>query len=236
MINFYDRAFYNKKRAHFFLKSCLFTYFIYFGTFKQAITESVKVQIAMLIGVFMSVSLFAQDDVSQFFDDEGISTPDNAFKIDFFATAGGDLTFLYERFFTDEFSVELGVGFGLAKGIEPIFLSLDTEEFFTQRGGGFKIIVNPRFHPWGDRREDFVYGINFFFRELTDVQYANNKIDRTDLFIGLYQGYLWEVGNRMSLELGYRVGFMSVKGDIDFSYLRDALFNFGCSFKLAYHK
>lgn len=195
-----------------------------------------KGQLTLLVAIYMSISLSAQDNLSQYFDDGGISTANNALKIDLFATAGGDLTFLYERFFTNKLSLEVGVGFALGKGVEPLFIYFDTEELLTERGGGFKFLVNPRYHPWGGRREDFVFGINFFIRNLSDVKYSDLTLDRTDTFIGFYQGYLWELGNRMSLELGYQLGLLLIEENIEIPYLQKSAMNLGFSFKLSYHK
>ncbi|NEN24905.1 hypothetical protein G3O08_15495 [Cryomorpha ignava] len=195
-----------------------------------------KGQITLLVGIFLSITLSAQDDVSQFFDDDGISDPDNAFKIDIIATAGGEFTLLYERFFTDELSLEVGAGFALGRGVEPLFTFLDTEQMFTNRGGGFKFLLNPRYHPWGDRREGLIFGINFFVRNLTDVEYTGFTTDRKDTFIGLYQGYQWEIGSRMSIELGYHAGLLLIEVNNQARFLENSRLNLGFSCKLAYHK
>lgn len=195
-----------------------------------------KYQITLLIGFFLSLSVHAQEDVSQFFNDAGISDPDNAFKVDILATAGGEFTVLYERFFSDELSLEIGAGFALGKGLEPVFLYLQTDEILTTREGGFKFLLNPRYHPWGDRRDDFVYGINFFVRNLTGVEYQGFVTDRSDIFIGVYQGYQWEIGDRMSLELGYHFGLLFIEEAKESSFFDNSDLNLGFSMKLAYYK
>jgi len=195
-----------------------------------------KYQITLLIGFFLSFSVHAQDDVAQFFNDAGISDPDNAFKVDVLATAGGEFTLMYERYFSDELSLEIGAGFALGKGIEPLFLSLQTEEFITAREGGFKFLINPRYHPWGDRRDGIVYGLNFFVRNLKGVDYQEFVTDRSDIFIGAYQGYQWEIGDRMSLELGYHFGLLVIEEAKESTFFDNSSVNLGFSMKLAYHQ
>jgi hypothetical protein len=188
----------------------------------------------------------AQDaDVTKYFNDGGIGNPRNAFKVDILQAVAGDVTFHYERFLHDVFSMEVGVGFLRGKYIPPMMELFEANQLYSERDGGFKFVITPMFHPYEDTRQGLIYGLQFFVREnkniLAERAGEPYTYDRKDTYFGYYQGYRFEIGDYMSMELAFSAGFIFYEGQsVNTTYgsglIENGQFNALMSFKLAFHK
>jgi len=202
---------------------------------------------------FFSIVIFlfpliagAQDaDVTKYFDDGGMGNPRNAIKVDILQAVGGDVVFSYERFLHDAFSLEVGAGFLRGKYLPPFLTAIDNEEFLSEREGGYKFVITPMFHPYEDPRDGLIYGLQFFVRQNKGISLSSSNeeagtYDRTDTYIGYYQGYRFEIGDYLSMELAFSGGFIFFDGGltntVGTEILDGSQFNILTSLKLAFHK
>jgi hypothetical protein len=184
--------------------------------------------------------LAQNEDVSGYFDDNGLGNPRNVFKLDILQTLGGDVTIGYERFISDAFSLEVAGGFLLGRGVSPVFQSIDGNgEFFESRDGGYKIVITPLFHPSQDVFSGAVYGAQFFTRSVNGLEIGDSTVDRQDTYIAYYQGYRFEIGTRFSLEAAFTAGLLvsEFEGNTpNNDFLEGSDFNMSLSLKLGFHK
>ncbi len=190
---------------------------------------------------FISITSFAQEqDVEKYFDDGGLGNLKNAFKIDVLPSAGGDVTFIYERFFSDKWSLEVGGGFLLGHGVNSLLSILDDLPFFYDRSGGYKLVFSGLFHPNKDRLDGVVYGLTGFYRSINDMERYDFVIpSMTQTYVGYYCGKRYELSTTISLEAGLSIGPLFY-GDDSFETQTDlfdnADVNFTLSLKLSLHK
>ncbi|MCZ4407278.1 hypothetical protein O3Q51_00550 [Cryomorphaceae bacterium 1068] len=197
---------------------------------------------ALLIAFLAPFLAFTQSDVSKYFDDGGMSNLKNAYKIDLMQSVGGDLTFAYERFIWDVFSIEVGAAVLLKSSVVPFNALLDGSDFTEKRDGGYKFIITPMLHPYEDPMNSLVYGMQFFVRQGRGIESGNpelGKYDRRDTYIAYYQGYRLELADRFSGELAFTLGALFAETpDLNVpvsSFLDKATFNMTVSLKLSFH-
>lgn len=191
--------------------------------------------------LFICITSYAQDEnVEKYFDDGGLGNLQNAFKIDILPSAGGDVTFIYERFLSDFWSVEAGGGFLLGYGVNPFIPALASEEPLYNRSGGYKVVFSGLYHPNKDRLDGYVYGITGYYRSMNNVEMNNRVIsNRADTYIGYYCGRRYDLGVTTSLEIGLSIGPLFYSDDsieIHNSLFDNTEVNFTLSLKLALHK
>ena len=168
-----------------------------------------KKHIFFLIGIFSIFSISAQDyadDNAKYFDDGGISEARNAVKWNIGAMLTGDLSVLYERMFTDRFSVEAGVGVQLPFYVTDIGLWVETDLPLEKIAvsGGHDLWLSPKaLISLG--REDMGHAyMGLLFRKRKVKVDADFTMVFTDFsYIG---GYQFFVGTKWLLDLGAGVG------------------------------
>jgi hypothetical protein len=100
--------------------------------------------VTILIIITLTCKMQAQEDVSTYFDDGGISNPKNIIKVNANYCIGGDISFSYEYIFTDRFALE--AGYGTITHIFDIFGELDEYVSKNLVEGGYSYLILPKMY------------------------------------------------------------------------------------------
>lgn len=181
----------------------------------------------LLLFLTISVTLFSQEDVSQYFDDGGISQRKNQVFINLSAMINGDFTVSYQRRFTDVVFLEAGLGV-----LTPNFL-FEAGDFgnsiFVQPylgNGGLSYFIQPKFQYSGDDRYSFTLGGKFRNRAYR-ADGASTLTVKDYIF---YTSAAYNMGRFMVLEFGTGFGLSTrdsfMGREIGFAYPLDIKLGF----------
>ncbi len=190
--------------------------------------------------LIFSLSLYSQDDEipsnypghdPKYYFEDGFSNVSNIFKIDFLASAFGDITLSWEHIYTDKNSIEAEIGY-LTDPMIPIFPESRFPEDYTEISGYSYAFM------WRIYKDNMLPGIvNFGGLKFGQQYYSfdnEQKLKHTDIYVtvagqyylfsrytieyGLYYGYRWgkiENFTKMGesdyqmLKLSLKLGFLA---------------------------
>lgn len=189
---------------------------------------------------FFSIAYAQDEKVGDDAANVGPGNIQNAFKIDVLPSICGDVTFIYERFLFDRWSLEAGGGFLLGYGLNNFRHFLNQSSIIHKRTGGYKIVFNGLYHSNGGRLDGTVYGLTGFYRSINNKSmYESVGYDISETYVGYYYGRRNGLGATTSLEFGVSIGLLFVGSASDVSQdvpMGNAMVNFTFSLKLALHK
>ena len=177
--------------------------------------------------IFSSIVSYSQEDVSQYFNDGGISQRKNVISYNLTAMINGDFTVGYQRRLTDIVFLEAGVGiltpnflFELADFGNSIFI----QPYLGK--GGLSYYFHPKFQYSGDDRYSFTLGGKFRNRAYR----ADGTSTLTVKDYMFFTTAAYNIGKFMVLEFGTGIGLStreSVMGrEIGFAYPFDIKLGF----------
>lgn len=179
-----------------------------------------KLLITTLI-VSMTYALFGQEkadeDLSQYFDDQGISQAKGILKTDAIAMIHGDWPLLYEHMLSDQFSIEGGVGLLMPYYVHDFLALIFTENngiTNNQLGVSFK----GQLKLYTDKAPDLHYwGVQLYHRSFSDLGVTEFTFTK---------GWQRFVGKRLTIDYGLGLGIRTqqIRGeqsifDPDFSFI-----------------
>lgn len=156
-------------------------------------------------------SSFAQDsddELSNYFDDGGISTAKNTVKFNLASAVSGDFTISYERILKSNWGFEIGFG-RLADYYNP-----DLYEYFSNNEdledieipnptGGYSYIISPKYYYLDDAPLDVYASIEYRYRF---YDYINNT-SITVRDITANYGFQFMVYKKLIMDVNYGLGF-----------------------------
>ena len=166
--------------------------------------------ILVMLLLFTSIPSIGQEkgdeDLSQYFDDEGISQAKGILKTDAIAMIHGDWPVLYEHMLSDQFSIEGGVGILMPYYVHD-FLTL----IFTENNGitnnqlGFSLKGQLKLYT--DKAPDLHYwGVQLYHRSFSDLGVTEFTFTK---------GLQRFVGKRLTIDYGLGLGLRTqqIRGD-----------------------
>jgi len=189
-----------------------------------------------LIFFFSLTSIIAQndtDEVSQYFDDEGISSGKNIVKLNLASLVTGDLSIQYERVIGNRFSIELGAGL-----LMPFYVNewpkskIDSNNISIENPkGGYSLRIIPKFSLYGEAPESGTAG--FGYRKRHYILSDSKTITFNDYYLmfgwqmAIYQK--WYID--FQIGAGYRYFYSnSLENDIDKKMIMPLSLSIGYSF------
>lgn len=154
--------------------------------------------------ILFTISLNAQvnssNNISQYFDDGGISNASNIVEFNILSAINGDIGITYDRKLSDSFSAEVGLGF-----IAPYYtyefrhplwkLSEDLEGL-----SGYSLKIQPKFYVSLGAPEDSYVGILLRHRH---YNYLSEPLGITDICVMYGTRYFVDNNICVSFELGF---------------------------------
>lgn len=170
-------------------------------------------QIFTILFLCLSIHALGQEDVSQYFDDGGLSNTKNQVKVNLAAMINGDFTVSYQREVINPLHIEVGVGYLSddylidRNGLSENYLTQDHRYSVS----GYSFFFNPKLRYKGDGALNLYLGL----------KYRNRKYTQDQLEILSIQDYVIHqsaeiiIGQRLILDLGFGFGYGLVKSNVD---------------------
>lgn len=152
--------------------------------------------------------MYAQEEVnknvSEYFEDGGISRSKNLIKLNVFSTISGNLAITYERLFTENFTADASIGFLLPYTIEPIPEIFFSDKLFPGRDMGYSFALQLKLFLY-EPHDRVYYSVKYSHNE-----FSRHTVDFREQLITFHCGYQFYIRKRINLEFAFGLGFRSI--------------------------
>ena len=197
-----------------------------------------KLRIVILLCITFSFQSYAQpEDVSTYFNDDGISNSKNIIKIGVLGLVRGDAHILYERILNKGLGVEIGFGIMMPYYVPEFSEAFDQSQIVRQPDGGTTSKrAQLRFYLARDAPEGTFSIIDYRNQR---YKFDNGESEATYTYYGLGYGKSRSIDSRLFMEYSATASarLSEVKGKATFGFggpIKETDFSIIFAFKLGY--